>query len=600
LAGVGCAARGEEAASTAEAPAPELLSFPESQLEPLHWAAVEGWHEDDHLAAFATFQASCKPLIARFKWGQRKTRPGTRPPDLRPMRLALTQVCMRAAEAKPPDAANARAFFEEHFRPVQVGKLGEETGLLTGYYEPIIQGSRFPSHEYVVPVYAPPSDLVALGARGDGGAFPNKGRVGRRVGPKQFVPYHDRAGIEDGAIAGQGFEICWVKDPIDAFFMQIQGSARIKLDTGKTMRLNYAAHNGHPYTPVGRLLIERREVPREEMSMDRIRQWMEKSADNGKQLRRENRSYVFMRETGLADDAEPTGAQGVSLTPGRSIAVDRKLHVYGTPFFISAALPIDGERPVTPFRRLMVAQDTGSAIVGVARADIYFGAGEELGRIAGRIKQQGKFVMLVPVAIDPSVGSDAVPLPPSRPRQPGDPILVASGPPNTAMAYAPSDRPAPGPPAAVVAAGRGTPAKMEPPVAARKVPLPPRRPAGPEAKEPMQEAKVSPLLEIMRPQEIKGPPAMPDTLAAGRLPEWLLAAAPLASAPPGSVSAMGALPARSFASAHEAIAAANSAPLAFAAPAVAHAAASVFGEISPNLAVPAPRPRPSGIVPSPR
>jgi membrane-bound lytic murein transglycosylase A len=328
-------------------------------------------------------------------------------------------------ELENPDAAAARAFFEENFWPVKVGKLGEETGLLTGYYEPIIQGSRFPSYEYTVPVYRTPPDLVARGRRTASGGFPNKGFVGRHVGSK-LVPYHERTDIEEGVLAGNGLEICWVKDPVDAFFMQIQGSARVKLDTGKTLRLNYASHNGHPYTPVGRILIERNEVTKEQMSMDRIRQWMDNNPEGGKLLRRANKSYVFMRETGLANDVEPTGAQGVPLTPGRSIAVDKKLHVYGTPFFISAELPIESEQPVTPFRRLMVAQDTGSAIVGVARADIYFGAGEEAGRIGGRIKQQGRFVMLMPRSIDPDLMKTKIPLPLPRPRHPDDPILVAT------------------------------------------------------------------------------------------------------------------------------------------------------------------------------
>jgi membrane-bound lytic murein transglycosylase A len=426
--------------------APEPLSFPESQLEPLAWATLEGWAEDDHLAAFGTFQASCKSLIRQRKWLERRNREAS---DTRPMRAALTDVCEKAAEYQGADAAAARKFFEDHFRPVKVGKLGEETGLLTGYYEPIIEGSRFPSNEYVVPVYGTPSDLIVGGKKVEpGNGFPNKGRVSRRDGDK-IVPYYDRGEIEDGVLAGNGLELCWVKDPIDAFFMQIQGSARIKLDTGKTMRLNYAAHNGHPYIPVGRLLIERRHVPKAEMSMDRIRTWMERDPEQGKALRRENRSYVFMRETGLADDVEPTGAQGVPLTAGRSIAVDKKLHVYGTPFFISAGLPIESEKPVTPFRRLMVAQDTGSAIIGTARADIYFGAGEELGRIAGRIKQQGQFVMLVPKPLDPAVTEGVPPLPIARPRQPDDPILAPLSPSfvrkqtppaataTAAMAYAP-------------------------------------------------------------------------------------------------------------------------------------------------------------------
>ena len=155
------------------------------------------------------------------------------------------------------------------------------------------------------------------------------------------MPYYDRAEIEDGAIAGRGLEICWLKDQTDLLFAQIQGSARIKLEDGSTLRINYDAHNGYPYTAVGRILIDRGIIPKEQMSMQKIREWMEQNPDGAKELRRQNRSYVFFREVQLSDKDEAVGAQGVPLTPGRSIAVDKSLHVYGTPFFIEGELPID-------------------------------------------------------------------------------------------------------------------------------------------------------------------------------------------------------------------------------------------------------------------
>ena len=550
--------------------APRHLAFAaESQLELWAWDKLEGWQQDDHAAAFATFQASCDPLARRLRWLQRKDQP---PKDSRPMKKALMEVCARAMKLRKPDTAAARAFFEENFLPVQVGPLGEPTGLLTGYYEPIIEGSRFPSYEYTVPVYRTPQNIVAPGRRGADGGFPNKGFVGRRVGSK-IVPYHDRSEIEDGVLAGQDLEICWVKDPVDAFFMQIQGSARIKLDTGKTLRLNYAAHNGHPYTPVGRLLIQRNEVPKEQMSMDRIRYWMDKDPNGGKELRRENKSYVFMRETGLADDVEPTGAQGVSLTAGRSIAVDRKLHVYGTPFFIKAELPIESERPQTPFRRLMVAQDTGSAIVGLARADIYFGAGDEAGKVSGRIKQQGRFVMLVPKSLDPGT---KVPVPPSRPRHPDDPVLVAtaaSGVFNVRdgkakessgrMAYAPANAP--------VTIPVPRPADTEVGSQRLAVPLPPSRP----------------IVTAGRPHE------------PGRMPGWLVSAMPISSAEAAPVARARV---RTFASVESAIIEAASEPAAFAAPAVTQAAAiaPILQKMSKVQGVPLPRRRPPGKTPARR
>jgi membrane-bound lytic murein transglycosylase A len=214
---------------------------------------------------------------------------------------------------------------------------------------------------------------------------------------------------------GQHLEICWLRDPIDAFFIQIQGSGQVRLEDGTILRVNYDAHNGWPYTAVGRILIDRREVPREEMSMERIRSWMQAHPDAARDVRRMNRSFVFFRIVGLSADQEAVGAQGVPLTARRSIAVDKAIHVYGTPFFIEADLPVESEKSATKFRRLMVGQDTGSAIVGPARADLYFGAGDEAGRIAGRLRHEGRFAMLVPLEIDPVAAGRSAPLPRSRP-----------------------------------------------------------------------------------------------------------------------------------------------------------------------------------------
>jgi membrane-bound lytic murein transglycosylase A len=247
--------------------------------------------------------------------------------------------------------------------------------------------------------------------------LPNKGQVFRKIGRRKLVPYYDRAEIEDGAIAGRGLEICWLKDQTDLLFAQIQGSARIHLEDGTTVRINYDAHNGYPYTPVGRILIDRGIIPKEQMSMHKIREWMDQNPDGANELRRQNRSYVFFREVPLSDKDEAVGAQGVPLTPGRSIAVDKSLHVYGTPFFIEGELPIQSEQSKTPFHRLMVAQDTGSAITGPARADIYYGAGAEAGRISGRLRHSMRFVMLVPKSLDPVARGRKMPLPDPRPSE---------------------------------------------------------------------------------------------------------------------------------------------------------------------------------------
>ena len=389
------------------APAPALaapLALRDSQLEPIDWSALDGWAVDDHGAAFAAFVASCRPLL-------RTTAPLA---ETRPMYFALKHVCGRAVTAGRLAPEQARLFFERNFRPLRIARLGDSAGLLTAYYEPIVDGSRFPTPIFKVPIYRRPPDLVPP-ANAAGPGFPNKGQSMRRKSSGELVPYYDRGEILDGALDGQHLEICWIKDQTEHLAIQIQGSARVRLEDGLMLRINYDSHNGYPYVPVGRVLIERNFIPREEMSMERIRDWMRFNPQDAEEVRRKNRSFVFFRIVGLADDREPVGAQGVRLTPGRSIAVDNVLHVYGTPFFIRAGLPPANGKQTGSFDRLMIAQDTGSAIVGPARADIYWGAGDEAGRIAGRIRNPGTFAMLVPREIDPMVAGARMPLPPEKP-----------------------------------------------------------------------------------------------------------------------------------------------------------------------------------------
>jgi membrane-bound lytic murein transglycosylase A len=385
--------------------AAEPFKLADTGLEPMKWEEVAGWAADDHLVAFRAYEASCQVM-----------RKGQHASDGAPVSNALREVCRAALEARPQDAQAARTFFEQNFAPVRIVRLGDAEGFLTGYYEPIVQGSRLPNPEFHIPLYRRPRDLVAAGHATGSAPFPNKGaQVGRRNEKNQIVPYHDRGAIEGGALDGQRLEICWLKDPFDALAIQIQGSARVILEDGTPLRINYDAHNGFPYSSIGRVLIERNIVARDEMSMQRIRDWMAAHPDEAPQVRAGNRSYVFFRITGLTNEGEPVGAQGVPLIPGRSIAVDR-LHEYGTPFFIEANLPIASAKPTSPFHRLMIAQDTGSAIVGPARADLYWGAGDEAGHIAGRIRHPGRFVMLLPRALDMVVAGRQMPLPAEKPK----------------------------------------------------------------------------------------------------------------------------------------------------------------------------------------
>ena len=332
---------------TTPALAEGLLKFRDSQFEPIKWSELAGWTADDHLAAYTAYQTSCQALLK-----SRRSDGGEGLPR------ALSNVCRKAAGIPPQDTYTARAFFEQNFQPLRIGRLGEAQGLLTGYFEPIVAGSRFPSPEFHVPLYRRPRDLEAAGYKVGSAAFPNKGvRIGRRNENNELVPYHDRAAIEAGALDGQKLEICWLRSSLDLLTIQIEGSGRVILEDGTPLRVSFDSHNGYAFSSVERVLIDRHIIARKDISTQAVRDWMAANPDEAAKVRAANRSYVFFRITDLTNEGEPLGAQGVPLTPGRSIAVDRA-HQYGTPFFIEAQLPIEGRKPASPFRRLMIAQDT--------------------------------------------------------------------------------------------------------------------------------------------------------------------------------------------------------------------------------------------------
>jgi membrane-bound lytic murein transglycosylase A len=461
-------ARSGPPVSSRTIPYPRLplpLEINGSQYAPVAWADIPGWNDDDHLAAYKAFRTSCRSISAQPA------------PHADPKALSgsLRDPCRAAKAADVSDAARARAFFEDNFLPLRISRLGEGEGFVTGYYEPVLDGSRIKTDVYTVPVYRRPSNLFVRGKKQSDSGLPNKGEVFRKIGRRKLVPYYDRGEIEDGAIAGRGLEICWLKSQTDLLFAQIQGSARISLEDGSTIRINYDAHNGYPYTAVGRVLIDRGIIPKEQMSMQRIREWMDQNPDGASEVRRQNRSYVFFREVQLSDKDEAVGAQGVPLTPGRSIAVDKALHVYGTPFFIEGELPIESAQSKTPFRRLMVAQDTGSAIVGPARADIYFGAGADAGRVSGRLRNNARFIILVPKSLDPVARGRKMPVPDPRPSEKIAKLFPQADTKNPAGAMEPAKNAASGSaqPAAAAAQTSATPAAGAP-----AVPLPQARPQG--------------------------------------------------------------------------------------------------------------------------
>jgi peptidoglycan lytic transglycosylase A len=402
------------AASVAYGDGVDPLNIPDTQLEPLEWADLDGWPADDHGAALEAFLTSCKPFLA-----------AAQPLDSRPLYSGLWRICRIAAAAKPT-RADARKFFEDNFRPVRIARLGETTGLLTGYYEPIVQGSRFPNPEFHWPLYRRPRDLLVNGRKPAPGRFPNRAAVGRLNKKNQVEPYYDRRAIENGALDGQHLEICWLRDPFEAMSIEIEGSARVRLEDGTLLRLNYDAHNGYSRRAVRRLLLERGFIASQDMSTERVRQWMAAYPEEAKEVRAVNRSVIFFRISGVDNEDEAAGAQGVPLHPGRSLAVDQT-HVFGTPFFIEADLPLLPGRPNVRFRRLMIAQDTGSAMVGPARADLFWGAGDLPGSIASRIRQQGRFVILLPREFDMVAAGKVMPLPPPKPPIPEKPVAKYAG-----------------------------------------------------------------------------------------------------------------------------------------------------------------------------
>jgi membrane-bound lytic murein transglycosylase A len=320
-------------------------------MTPVGFDRLQGFADDDALAAFRVFRDTAAAIVAGA-------------PPLRPALAAapeLLAAARAALAAEPRDAAAARAFFVAAFEPRHVGR-----GLLTGYYEPWVEGALAPSPEFPAPILGRPGDL---GSR---------------------APYPARAEIE----AQPRDPVIWLSDAVETYLIQVQGCARVRLRDGTWRRLVYDGRNGRPYTSIGRLLIEAGEIAEPDMSLARLKAWLRADPERGRALMRRNESFVFFR---LAPDAGdgPIGGAGLPLTPLRSLAVDRALWSYGLPFFPVADLPWRGDR-AEPFARLMIAQDTGSAIVGPARADLYFGGGDEAGARAGAIRHEADMFVLWP------------------------------------------------------------------------------------------------------------------------------------------------------------------------------------------------------------
>lgn len=357
-------------------------------LSPTGYDDLPGWKADGVSRAVGALARSCAALAKL---------PDATP--LGPRAIAgrardWRGVCEEIAgdERLAADSAYARAFFERRFAPFAVTGSDGREGLFTGYFELTLKGARRPSAQYSTPLYARPPDLVTA----DLGTFSKdwRGRtIAGRVKGTRFVPYDDRRAIEGGTLAGRGLELAWAEDPVDAFFLQIQGSGRVLLEDGSVIRLGYAGKNGHAYTAIGKVLVEMGALERDHVSMQSIRAWLEAHPEMVKSVLAENRSFVFFREI---EGPGPIGTLGVPLTAGRSLAVDRKFLALGVPVFVAAR---DPEEELAPFHRLMVAQDTGGAIRGAVRGDIFFGHGPEAARRAGRTRLRGRYWLLLPKGI---------------------------------------------------------------------------------------------------------------------------------------------------------------------------------------------------------
>ncbi|MER9586239.1 murein transglycosylase A [Mesorhizobium sp. M0276] len=357
------------------------------------FADLPGWNDDDHLAAFAAFRRSAFHVL-------------TKPYRSGALGINFDAFTNAYAEARTISPANrspfldrkeARAFFERHFLPMHIPAQNGGAGLVTGFYEPVVEASPVRTRRFSVPLLSRPADLVDIDDSNRPPGLDSYLAFARRT-PDGPVEYFDRGEIERGALDGRGLEIAWLAGKVDAFFIHVQGAARLNMTDGRLVRVTYAAKSGQRFTGPGKLLSELGEIPPAEVTMQSIRAWFRAHPGRVDEILWRNRSYIFFREADVDDAAlGPIAAAKVPLTPGRSIAVDRLLHTFGTPFYVDA--PSLTAFDARPFRRLMIAQDTGSAITGPARGDLFAGSGDAAGEIAGVVRNAADFYALVPRAL---------------------------------------------------------------------------------------------------------------------------------------------------------------------------------------------------------
>ncbi|MEP7083667.1 MAG: murein transglycosylase A [Betaproteobacteria bacterium] len=347
------------------------------RYEKSDWANLPGWG-DAQREAWPAWLRSCGVLRQQIIW---------------------RRACSAASGIAVNDAPAQQRFFEMYFTPYRIANAdGGQTGLVTGYYEPLLQGSRKRTARFRYPVYGPPPDLIAVDLAEVNPELKDRrvrGRIVATANGNKVVPYFTRGEITSGIAPVKGLELAWVDDPVEMFFLQVQGSGRLRLADGSTMRVGYADHNGHPYRSIGRWLVDAGELPLEQASMQGIKAWVRRNPERLNELLNQNPAFVFFREmpatSGGTDDG-PVGSLGVPLTAGRSVAVDPRSVPLGAPIFLSTTWPLSPR----PLQRLMLAQDTGSAIRGAVRADFFWGFGADAAEQAGRMKQAGSVWLLWP------------------------------------------------------------------------------------------------------------------------------------------------------------------------------------------------------------
>ncbi len=356
-------------------------------LSPVDFERLPGWGQDKAADALAPFVAGCAKMGDTLGGDGEAAAKGGKAESWR-------TACAAASLVPAGDEPRARAFFETNFQPYAITANGNDGGLFTGYYEPEVRGSRSPGAGFDVPLLARPTDLIQI----DLSAFADdlKGRrIGGRIESGSIVPYYDRAEIVSGALRGKRLELLWLADPVDAFFLQIQGSGRVRLPDNRVVRITYSGQNGRPYVAIGKVLADQGAIPLEQVTMQSIRSWLTAHPAEAGSVMDRNPSYVFFRElSGTKPEDGPPGALGAALTPGRSVAVDRSYIPLGAPVFLDTTDPISGAK----LQRLMVAQDVGGAIRGPVRADIFFGWGAEAEAWAGQMRQSGHQYLLLPKA----------------------------------------------------------------------------------------------------------------------------------------------------------------------------------------------------------